>query len=104
MLSRFENHFSKTYPSTNKFIKYSLSAVPAKLAAMIFEAPLSLLKTRVECMNSNSILEEVKYIMKRPTQEYAKGLGSSLGREAIYTLFHYSTYRYLKDDLFKQKL
>lgn len=42
--------------------------------------------------------------MRSPVQEYVKGLGSSLGREAVYTLFHYTTYRYLKDDLFQGKL
>jgi hypothetical protein len=42
--------------------------------------------------------------MRSPLREYIKGLGSSLGREAFYTLFHYSTYRYLKDDFFLGQL
>ena len=33
-------------------------------------------------------------------KELTKGLGSSIAREGLYTLFHYSTYRYLKDTVF----
>lgn len=46
LLSYFENHIARTH-RINKFLNYSISAVTAKLMAMIFEAPLTLLKTRV---------------------------------------------------------
>lgn len=47
---------------------------------MIFEAPLTLLKTRVECMESHSLMAEFKKIMVSPYKEYVRGLGSSVAR------------------------
>jgi len=47
---------------------------------MIFEAPITLLKTRVECVTSTSVLEEIKYIIKSPIKESVKGLGTSIAR------------------------
>lgn len=70
---------------------------------MLFEAPLTLLKTRVECVGSVSVKEEFKGILKGPIRDLTKGLGSSIAREVFYTLFHYNTYRYLKDDVFMKK-
>ena len=34
-------------------------------------------------------------------KEYVRGLGSSVAREGFYTLFHYNTYRYIKDDVLR---
>jgi len=42
--------------------------------------------------------------MLSPYKEYTKGLGTSIAREGLYTLFHYNTYRYLKDDIFHHYL
>jgi hypothetical protein len=47
LLAYFENWISKSNKKINKFLNYSVSAVSAKLLAMIFEAPLTLIKTRV---------------------------------------------------------
>lgn len=55
LLTRLENKISKKFPSLNKIFNYSVSSVTAKLIAMIFESPLTLLKTRVECVASTSI-------------------------------------------------
>ena len=33
-------------------------------------------------------------------KEIKKGIGSTLAREGFYSLFHYNTYRLLKDDIF----
>lgn len=104
MLAQLETNISKKYPDLHKFFNYSFSSVVAKFTAMIFEAPLTLLKTRVELVSSPSVLAEFKRIMVSPLKEYTRGLGSSLMREGIYTLFHYNTYRFLKDDIFKTKL
>jgi hypothetical protein len=104
MLTVLETNISKRYPELHKFFNYSFSSVLAKFTAMIFEAPLTLLKTRVELMSSPSVLAEFKQIMVSPLREYTRGLGTSLMREGIYTVFHYNIYRYLKDDIFKAKL
>ena len=64
----------------NKYVNYSLSAVFAKLIAMIFEAPLTLLKTRMEKLSHYTIMDEIKIIMKSPLKESTKGLGSSIAR------------------------
>jgi len=66
ILSRLEKTISKRYPDLNKFYNYSFSSVFARFTAMIFEAPLTLLKTRVELMSSPSILVEVKRMMVSP--------------------------------------
>lgn len=39
----------------NKYYRYSFAAFVSKWAAMTFEAPLTLLKTRMEVINSNSL-------------------------------------------------
>ena len=103
-LSRIEKYISKYYPSVNKFCNYSFSAVVSKLLAMVFESPLTVLKTRVEYVNSKSVLEEFKQLLKSPMREYTRGLGSSIVREMFYTLFHYNTYRFLKDDVAKNRI
>jgi predicted thioredoxin/glutaredoxin len=97
MLKHYESHLSTTFPKINKYVNYSISAVSAKLVAMIFEAPLTLLKTRVERISSKSVMEEAKIILRNPMKDSLRGLGSSLVRESIYTFFHYNTFRFLKD-------
>jgi hypothetical protein len=54
-------------------------------------------------VGSVSVTEELKGILKGPRRDLTKGLGSSIAREGFYTLFHYNTYRYLKDDIFMKK-
>lgn len=41
--------------SINKYYKYSISAFVGKMIAMFFEAPLTLLKTRVEVVSNTTI-------------------------------------------------
>ena len=36
MLAKLEHHIVRHYPQLNKFVNYSVSAVTAKLAAMLF--------------------------------------------------------------------
>ena len=63
------NYLNKELENTlniNKYYKYSVAAFVGKWTAMLFEAPLTLLKTRVEVVSSNSIKHEVKEIMKNP--------------------------------------
>jgi uncharacterized membrane protein YjdF len=38
--------------------------------------------------------------MENPAKEIKKGIGSTMAREGFYSLFHYNTYRLLKDDIF----
>lgn len=52
----------------NKFFKYSMSAVFAKYIAMIFEAPLTLMKTRLEANPFSSFRKEVKVILENPVK------------------------------------
>jgi hypothetical protein len=52
----------------NKYFKFSMSALTAKMIAMFFEAPLTLLKTRMELISSRSILQEAKNILSNPRQ------------------------------------
>ena len=87
-------------PNINKYVNYSISAVTAKIIAMTIEAPITLIKTRVEKIGSSNIMEEFKYILSNPSKGVLKGLGSTLAREGIYTFFHYNTFRYLKDSVF----
>jgi hypothetical protein len=47
MLTRLEKGISAAYPELHKIFNYSFSSVLAKFTAMLFEAPLTLLKTRV---------------------------------------------------------
>ena len=88
----------------NKFFKYSMSAVFAKYIAMVFESPLTLMKTRLEANPLSSISQELKIILENPVKEIKKGIGSTLAREGFYSLFHYNTYRLLKDDIFMNEL
>ena len=79
LLSYLENHIARTH-RINKFLNYSISAVSAKLMAMVFEAPLTLLKTRVELVSSRTLLEEFNIIANSPLRDSVKGLGSSIAR------------------------
>ena len=80
MLKHYEYYFLTTFPKINKYVNYSVSAVSAKLVAMIFEAPLTLLKTRVERISSKNIMEEFNMILKNPMRDSLRGLGSTLTR------------------------
>ena len=42
--------------------------------------------------------------MKNPKKTLCKGLNATLVRESIYSLLHYTTYRFLKDEVFKNAL
>lgn len=42
-------------PNINKYYKYSISAFSGKMIAMFFEAPLTLLKTRMEVVSNSTI-------------------------------------------------
>lgn len=103
MLRHYESHLSSIFPKINKYVNYSISAVSAKLVAMIFQAPITLLKTRIEKISSASIMEEINIIMKNPMRDSLRGLGSSLVRQSIYTFFHYNTFRYLKDSILMEQ-
>ena len=70
---------------------------------MLFEAPLTLLKTRVEVVSSSSIKQEMMEILKNPKKEMCKGLKATLARETLFSLVHYNSYRFLKDDIFMHK-
>ena len=66
---------------TNKFFSYSVAAVSGKAIAMILEAPLTLLKTRMEVISSSKTLQqEISEIIKSPKLLFAKGLLPTLGR------------------------
>lgn len=58
----------------------------------------------MECVASASMRVELKKMISSPIKEFTKGLGPSVAREALYTLFHYNTYRYLKDEVFMKEL
>lgn len=62
------------------------------------------MKTRLEANPKSSIGKELRIIMDNPMKEIRKGIGSTLAREGFYSLFHYNTYRLLKDDLLLKKL
>lgn len=104
LIQVFNAKIENDLPLINKFFKYSMSAVSAKYIAMIFEAPLTLMKTRLEANQSSSFSQELKVIMENPVKEIKKGIGSTLAREGFYSLFHYNTYRLLKDDIFMNEL
>lgn len=70
---------------------------------MILEAPITLLKTRVELLNSVSIRSEFVEIMKNPKETMCRGLNATLVRESVYSLLHYATYRFIKDEIFYDK-
>lgn len=54
LIQIFNTKIETDVPFMNKFFKYSLSSVSAKFIAMIFEAPLTLMKTRLEANPSSS--------------------------------------------------
>ena len=101
MLKQYESHMLTTFPNINKYVNYSISAVSAKFVAMVFEAPLTLLKTKVERISSRNTMEELRTIFNNPMKDCLRGLGSSLVREGIYTFFHYNTFRFLKDSVMR---
>ena len=104
LIQVFNTKIESDAPQLNKFLKYSMSAVFAKYIAMIFEAPLTLMKTRLEANLASCFRQELKIIMENPVKEIKKGIGSTLAREGFYSLFHYNTYRLLKDDIFMREL
>lgn len=55
LINVFNTKIETDLPLMNKFFKYSLSAVSAKYIAMVFEAPLTLMKTRLEANPNSSI-------------------------------------------------
>lgn len=87
----------------NKYYRYSIAAGVGKTLAMMFEAPLTLLKTRLELISSDSLTKECLDIVKNPRQNFGKGLNATLARELVYSLLHYNSYRFLKDDILMAK-
>ena len=71
---------------------------------MMFEAPLTLLKTRIELLSSDSLRKELSELVKDPKSNIGKGLNATLARELVYSVIHYNAYRYLKDDFLLTKL
>ena len=57
LIQVFNTKIENDAPSINKFFKYSMSAVTAKYIAMIFEAPLTLMKTRLEANPLSSLTQ-----------------------------------------------
>jgi solute carrier family 25, member 38 len=104
LLKYLESQVAISFPGFNKYAKYSVSAVSAKLVAMVLEAPLTLLKTRVERLSNRTTSQEIKLIIQDPLRDSLRGLGSSIVRESIYTFFHYNTFRFLKDSIFGEQL
>lgn len=98
------NRTLESFSSINKYYRFSVAAFLSKATAMSFEAPLTLLKTRVEMLNSVSIKSELLEIFKKPKDNICKGLNATLVRESIYSLLHYTTYRFLKDEIFSAGL
>jgi hypothetical protein len=49
---QFFNQLLSNHLNINRFIIYSISSVISKIIAMVLEAPLSMLKTRIEVINS----------------------------------------------------
>ena len=49
-----------TITNINKYYKYSISAFVGKMIAMLFESPLTLLKTRMEVVSNSTIRQEIK--------------------------------------------
>ena len=57
LINVFNTKLETDAPLMNKFYKYSLSAVMAKYIAMIFESPLTLMKTRLEANPSSTFTQ-----------------------------------------------
>ena len=55
-------------------------------------------------LNSVSIKSELSEILKKPKENISKGLNATLVRESVYSLLHYTTYRFLKDEVFYSML
>lgn len=51
----FLNQKLDYYTSINKYYRYSIAALVGKMSAMVFEAPLTLLKTRMEVVSDSTI-------------------------------------------------
>lgn len=88
----------------NKYYRYSISAFVGKMIAMLFEAPLTLLKTRIQVVSNTTIRKQALEILKNPRQEMLKGFNATFVRQSVFSLVHYNTYRFLKDDIFKTAL
>ena len=65
-LNYYERYLLHNFMGLNKYVSYSFSAVSAKLIAMIFEAPLTLLKTRVEKLSQATLMDEIRVILNNP--------------------------------------
>ena len=76
----FLNSYLERMTNVNKYYRYSIAALTGKSIAMLFEAPLTLLKTRLEVVTSNSLKKEVSEILKKPRQNFSKGLNATLAR------------------------
>jgi hypothetical protein len=96
---RFEN-----LEMLNKYYRYSIAAGVGKSIAMMFEAPLTLLKTRIEVVSSATLKQELQTIMANPMDNFARGLNATLMRELVYSVIHYTTFRFLKDEIFGSQL
>ena len=74
------NQHLESLTNVNKYYRYSIAALTGKSVAMLFEAPLTLLKTRLEVVSSNSLKKEVSQLMKNPPHNFSKGLNATLAR------------------------
>jgi len=104
LLDRMNNFFD-TEHSSWKYGIYLFTSATSKLIAMAITSPLSLIKTRMEIITENpksysDIIKEVT--MKDGKLGLFKGMNSILYRELVYTVFHYTIYRYLRDEVFSQ--
>ena len=99
MIQQLNTILDGGFPNLNKYYKYSIAAVCGKFTAMLFEAPLTLLKTRLEVISSTTFREELSSFSKNPREQLTKGLNVTLIREGSYSLIHYNTYRYIKDEI-----
>lgn len=104
MIQYLNSNIENNFPNVNKHVKYSVAAVTGKLTAMMFEAPLTLLKTRLEVISSTTFSQELKRFSKNPVEQLTKGLGITLLREGSYSLIHYNAYRYTKDEILSERL
>ena len=95
--------YLESLTNVNKYYRYSIAALTGKSVAMLFEAPLTLIKTRLEVVSSNSLKKEVSEILKNPRHNFSKGLNATLARELVYSFLHYNMYRFFKDDVLKGK-
>lgn len=83
------------------YIKYGLSALGAKIIATTLTSPLILIKTRLELITQNeytSLIDTFRIIKKESIFSLFRGITSVLSRELVFSMFHYSFYRYLIDN------